>query len=134
MFHGRRASACKYSCEPSHPTCDADSSGSDALESSLLECQIYAKHKVGRDDFIGGTKDAIESLLTEGAAGGLFWSHVEPLSLIRISYQLSLGSCANMPPMGVDTIQETSSNFPLQLFPNTLWKKPLHGRLWILPV
>ena len=72
MFHGRRASACKYSCEPSHPTCDADSSGSDALESSLLECRIYAKHKVGRDDFIGGTKDAIESLLTEGAAGGLF--------------------------------------------------------------
>ncbi|KIM86900.1 hypothetical protein PILCRDRAFT_815342 [Piloderma croceum F 1598] len=41
----------------------------DALGSSVLECRVHTKHKIGSDDFIGGTKDAIDSLLTEGAAG-----------------------------------------------------------------
>jgi hypothetical protein len=45
---------------------------SDALGSSLLECRLYAKHNMRKDDFIGGTKDTIESLLAEGAAGGLY--------------------------------------------------------------
>ena len=43
---------------------------SDGLGSSVLECRVYAKHKIGSDHLIGGTKDTIESLLTEGAAGG----------------------------------------------------------------
>ncbi|KIM75623.1 hypothetical protein PILCRDRAFT_668521 [Piloderma croceum F 1598] len=41
----------------------------DALGSSVLECRVHTKHKIGSDDFIGGTKDAIDSLLTKGAAG-----------------------------------------------------------------
>ncbi|KIM87374.1 hypothetical protein PILCRDRAFT_814882 [Piloderma croceum F 1598] len=40
--------------------------GSDILRSSMLECRVYAKHQIGSDDFIGGTKDMIESLLAEG--------------------------------------------------------------------
>ena len=44
---------------------------SDALGSSVLQCMVYAKRKVGSDDFVGETKDTIESLLAEGAAGGL---------------------------------------------------------------
>ena len=48
------------------------SCGSEAIGSSVLECRVYAKHKIGNDDFIGGTKDTIESLLAEGAAGGLY--------------------------------------------------------------
>jgi len=46
--------------------------GSDALSSSVLECRVYAKHKIGSDDFLGVTKEAIELLLAEGAAGGLY--------------------------------------------------------------
>jgi len=41
----------------------------DALGSSVLECRVYAKHKIGSDDFIGRTKETVESLLAEGAAG-----------------------------------------------------------------
>jgi hypothetical protein len=36
----------------------------------VLECQVYAKHKIGSDNFIGGTKDTIELLLAEGASRG----------------------------------------------------------------
>jgi hypothetical protein len=43
---------------------------SDALGSSVFQCMVYAKRKVGSDDFVGETKDTIESLLAEGAAGG----------------------------------------------------------------
>jgi hypothetical protein len=41
------------------------------LGSSVLECCVYAKRKIGTDRFIGGTKGGIESLLAEGASGGL---------------------------------------------------------------
>jgi hypothetical protein len=58
----------------------SNSYGSDALGSSMFECRIYAKHKIGRQEVIGETKDAIESLLTEGAAGGL---HILMLNLFR---------------------------------------------------
>jgi hypothetical protein len=37
----------------------------------VLECRVYAKHLIG-SDFIGGAKDEIKSLLTKGAAGGLY--------------------------------------------------------------
>jgi hypothetical protein len=43
---------------------------SDALGSSVLECRVYVKHKIGSDGFIGGTNGTIESLLTGGAGGG----------------------------------------------------------------
>jgi hypothetical protein len=46
--------------------------GSDALKTSILECRLYAKHNIRKDHFIGGTKDAIELLLAEGVAGGLY--------------------------------------------------------------
>jgi len=39
--------------------------------SSIFECQIYARRTIGSDDFIGGTSDRIDVLLTEGATGGL---------------------------------------------------------------
>ena len=44
---------------------------SNALSSSMLECRLYAK-RIFKDKFIGGTKDAIELLLAEGASGGLY--------------------------------------------------------------
>jgi hypothetical protein len=50
--------------------------GSDALSSSTLECRLYAKHNILKDKFIGGTKDAVELLLAEGTAGGLYVSMV----------------------------------------------------------
>ncbi len=37
----------------------------------MLECRLYAKNILG-EKFIGGTKDAIELLLAEGTAGGLY--------------------------------------------------------------
>ena len=37
----------------------------------MLECRLYAK-RIFKDKFIGGTKDAIELLLAEGASGGLY--------------------------------------------------------------
>jgi hypothetical protein len=48
----------------------SDTRGSDALGSSMLDCRVYAKHKIRRDSFIGGTRGTIESLLAEGASGG----------------------------------------------------------------
>jgi hypothetical protein len=36
----------------------------------VLECRVYARNKIGSDNFIGGTKDAIELLLAEGASCG----------------------------------------------------------------
>ena len=42
---------------------------SDALMSSKLECRLYVKHLIRKDSLIGGTKDSIELLLTEGEAG-----------------------------------------------------------------
>jgi hypothetical protein len=51
---------------------------SDALDSSVFECRVYAKHKVGRDDFIGGTKETVESLLAKGIAGGLCVPFLNP--------------------------------------------------------
>jgi hypothetical protein len=44
---------------------------SNALGSSMLECRLYAK-RILKDKFIGGTKDAIELLLAEGASGSLY--------------------------------------------------------------
>jgi hypothetical protein len=44
----------------------------------MLECRLYAKHNILKDNFIGGTKDAIELLLAEGTAGGLYVSMVVP--------------------------------------------------------
>ncbi|KIM85063.1 hypothetical protein PILCRDRAFT_817902, partial [Piloderma croceum F 1598] len=41
----------------------------DALGSSVLECRVHTKCKIGSNNFIGGTKDTVDSLLTEGAAG-----------------------------------------------------------------
>jgi hypothetical protein len=38
----------------------------------------YAKHMVGSNDFVGGTKDTIESLLAEGLTGGPFILFVNP--------------------------------------------------------
>jgi hypothetical protein len=52
--------------------------GSDALSSSVLECRLYAKHNIRKDNFIGGTKDVIELLLVEGAAGGLYIFMLNP--------------------------------------------------------
>ena len=54
--------------------------GSDALNSSMLECRLLAKHCMRKDVFIGVTKDAIEMLLDDGAAGRLytFYFYVEP--------------------------------------------------------
>jgi hypothetical protein len=38
----------------------------------MFECRVYAhaQYKLGNDHYIGGTKGAIESLLSEGASGG----------------------------------------------------------------
>jgi hypothetical protein len=44
----------------------------DVLGSSVLECRVYTKCKFGSDDFIGGVKETVESLLAEGASGGLY--------------------------------------------------------------
>ncbi len=43
----------------------------------MLECRLYAKN-ILRDKFIGGTKDAIELLLAEGTAGGLYDAMLSP--------------------------------------------------------
>jgi hypothetical protein len=42
----------------------------------VLECRVYAKRKIGSDDFLGGTKETIESFLAEGAgtSGGMYIS------------------------------------------------------------
>jgi hypothetical protein len=52
-----------------------------------LECRLYAKHNIRKDEFIGGTKDTVESLLAEAAAGGLCIVF-SPLSLNK--YPLSV--------------------------------------------
>jgi hypothetical protein len=45
-----------------------------------LECRLYAKQKIWKDGFIGGTRDEIELLLAEGAGGGLsIFMHQENL-------------------------------------------------------
>ena len=46
--------------------CVTNFCGSDAI----LECWVYAKHKIGSDDFIGSIRETIESLLAEAAGGG----------------------------------------------------------------
>jgi hypothetical protein len=38
----------------------------------MLECRLYAQRNIRKDNFIGGTKDAIGLLLAEGTAGGLY--------------------------------------------------------------
>jgi hypothetical protein len=43
-----------------------------------LECRLYAKNNIRKDNFIGGTKDAVELLLAEGAAGGLYIFMLSP--------------------------------------------------------
>jgi hypothetical protein len=50
----------------------ADMGDSDVLGSSVLECRVYTKHNIGTDNFIGGTKEVIGSLLAEGAEGGMY--------------------------------------------------------------
>ena len=75
---------------------------SDALRSSLLECRLYVKHNIRNDDFIGGTKDTIELLLAEGAAGGLYifllptfkFANNHPLSVISRELR-KYDSCGN---------------------------------------
>lgn len=47
-----------------------DACDSDVFDSSVLECRVYAKHKIGSDDFIGSIRETIESLLAEAAGGG----------------------------------------------------------------
>ena len=49
-----------------------DSSGSNTLSSSILECRLYVERMFLRDLCVGGTKDEIELLLVEGADGGLY--------------------------------------------------------------
>ena len=43
----------------------------------MLEFRLYAKN-ILKDKFIGGTKDAIELLLAERTAGGLYDSTLSP--------------------------------------------------------
>lgn len=50
----------------------------------MLECRLYAKN-ILKEKFIGGTKDAIELLLAEGTAGGLYDSMVS-LTFFTLSY------------------------------------------------
>ena len=38
----------------------------------MLECRLHTKHSIRKDGFIGVTKDTIEVLLVEGAAGRLY--------------------------------------------------------------
>ncbi len=45
----------------------------------MLECRLYAKHTILKDDFIGGTKDGIELLLAEGTGGGLYIFMLNPI-------------------------------------------------------
>jgi hypothetical protein len=52
--------------------------GSGAIGSSILECQVYAKPKIGNDNFIGGTKDTFNTLLIEGASEGLYTLFLNP--------------------------------------------------------
>lgn len=44
----------------------------------MLECRLYAKHNILKDKFVGGTKDAIELLLAEGAVGSLYIFTLSP--------------------------------------------------------
>jgi hypothetical protein len=67
---------------------------SDALGSSVLECRVYAKRKIHSDDFIGGVQETVESLLAEGASGGLYllilalFSKIStPLAITRELYE-----------------------------------------------
>jgi hypothetical protein len=59
----------------------------------VLECRVYAKHKTGSYDFIGGTKDTIRSLLNEGAAGSMY---MLMLNFSANERQLSIASYAKM--------------------------------------
>jgi hypothetical protein len=56
-----------------------NSSGSNALSSSILECRLYVKHSIRMDSFIGETKDRIELLLAEGAGGGGYIFVLNPI-------------------------------------------------------
>ena len=49
-----------------------DSSGSNTLSSSILECQLYVERMFHKDDCIGGTKDEIKLLLAKGVHGDLY--------------------------------------------------------------
>jgi hypothetical protein len=61
-----------------------DPYSSDALGSSTLECRVYTKQLIGTDNLIGETRDTIESLLTERAAGGQY----NPFSNIFANYHI----------------------------------------------
>ena len=49
-----------------------DSSGSNTLNSSILDCLLYVERMFLVDLRVGGTKDEIELLLAEGVHGGLY--------------------------------------------------------------
>jgi hypothetical protein len=44
----------------------------------MLECRLHVKHSIRKDSFIGETKDTIEMLLVEGAAGRLYIFMLNP--------------------------------------------------------
>jgi len=87
----RRISTCEYTWRLLHWTVCTNSSGSNALSSSILECRVYAK-KIFKDDFIGGTRDRIKLLLAEGAGRSLYISYWIPFAnnhlLLAISQEL----------------------------------------------
>lgn len=56
-----------------------ENSFSDALGSSVLEIQIWAHHRMSQDDYIGGSKETIESLLKQEPTGS---SRLETLLII----------------------------------------------------
>ena len=67
----------RLSCEPSFKSLDIFDAAtkrhwfaSDAHGSSILKLQVYAQRAFGRDDFIGGMEDNIESLLSQENSGG----------------------------------------------------------------
>ena len=71
QLRGQTVSTCEYL--RSSTSCGVTNAcGSDALSSSMLECRLHVKHCIRKDVFIGVTKDAIEMLLDEGAAGRLY--------------------------------------------------------------
>jgi len=39
----------------------------NTLGSSVLKIQVYAKHSLSRDVFVGGTEDTVDSLIAKGA-------------------------------------------------------------------
>jgi hypothetical protein len=45
----------------------------------MLKCQLHIKNSFREDHFISGTKDTMESLLTEGAGGGLYILMLNPI-------------------------------------------------------